>query len=64
MAGLEVISKVGGFTKCAAPNRTRISRVVNGKEKSIQVRVGDIIKDEKDVLLQPGDRILVPESLF
>jgi hypothetical protein len=50
MAGLEVISKAGGFTQFAAPNRTRISRVVNGKEKSIQVRVGDIIKGEKKEL--------------
>lgn len=66
MAVLEVISKAGGFTKFAAPNRTRIIRVVEGKEQSIQVRVGDIIKGEKtkDVLLHPGDVIIVPESLF
>jgi polysaccharide export outer membrane protein len=64
MVGLEVISQAGGFTKFAASNRTRISRVVDGKEKSIQVRVGDITKSEQDVLLQPGDVILVPESLF
>ena len=64
MAGLEVISQAGGFTKFAATNQTRLSRVVNGKEKSIQVRVGDIITGEKDGLLQPGDVILVPEGLF
>jgi polysaccharide export outer membrane protein len=64
MAGLEVISKAGGFTKFAATNRTRLSRVVHGKEKSIQVRVGDTIKGEKDMLQQPGNVILVPESLF
>ena len=50
MAGLEVISQAGGFTKFAASNRTRIIRVVDGKEKSIQVRVGDIIKGEKKEL--------------
>jgi protein involved in polysaccharide export with SLBB domain len=64
MAGLEVISKAGGFTRFAAPKRTRISRVVDGKEKGIRVRVGDIIKGEKDALLPPGNVILVPESLF
>ena len=66
MAVLEVISKAGGFTKFAAPNRTRLIRVVDGKEKSLQVRVGDIIKGEKtqDVMLQPGDVIIVPQSFF
>jgi polysaccharide export outer membrane protein len=66
MAVLEVLSKAGGLTQFAAPNRTRIVRVVDGKEKSIQVRVGDILKGEKtaDVTLQPGDVIIVPESYF
>ena len=66
MAVLEVLSKAGGLTKFAAPNRSRIIRVVDGKERSIQVRVGDIIKGEKtrDVMLQPGDVLVVPESYF
>jgi polysaccharide biosynthesis/export protein len=63
---LEVLSKAGGLTKFAAPNRTRLIRVVDGKEKSIQVRVGDILKGERarEVSLQPGDIIVVPESYF
>jgi polysaccharide export outer membrane protein len=66
MTVLEALSKAGGLTKFAAPNRSRIIRVVDGKEKSIQVRVGDIIKGEKtrDVMLQPGDILVVPESYF
>ena len=58
--------KAGGLTKFAAPNRTRLIRVVDGKEKSIQVRVGDIIKGEKtrDVMLQAGDAMVIPESYF
>ena len=66
MAVLEALSKAGGLTKFAAPNRSRIIRVVDGKEKSIQVRVGDIIKGEqtRDVMLQPGDILVVPESYF
>src|SRR5262249_23905251 len=53
MAVLEVISKAGGFTKFAPPNRTRIMRMVDGKEQSFQVRVGDLIKGaiSRDVLL-------------
>ena len=66
MAILEALSKAGGLTPFAAPNRTRIIRVVEGKEKSIPVRVGDILKGEKtaDVMLQPGDVVVVPESFF
>jgi polysaccharide biosynthesis/export protein len=66
MTVLEVLSRAGGLTKFAAPNRTRLIRVVDGKEKSTQVRVGDIIKGDraKDMTLQPGDIIVVPESYF
>lgn len=66
MTVFEALSRAGGFTLYAAPNRTRIIRVVDGKEKIVQVRVNDIIKGErtKDVTLQPGDVIVVPESYF
>ncbi len=67
MTVLEAVSKAGGFTQYAAPNRTRIIRVERGVEKTIRVRVGDIIaKGErtKDVILQPGDVIVVPEGYF
>jgi polysaccharide export outer membrane protein len=66
MSVLEAISKAGGVTQYAAPNRTRIIRIVEGREKNVQVRVGDIIKGERtrDVTLLPGDVIVVPESYF
>jgi len=51
----------------AALNRTKIIRVVDGDEQTIRVKVDDIIKSgekSKDVILRPGDIIVVPESFF
>jgi polysaccharide export outer membrane protein len=66
MTVLEALSRAGGLTTLAAPNRTRIIRVDGNIEKTIRVRVGDIIAGErmKDIALQPGDVIVVPESYF
>ena len=63
---LETITMAGGFTPIASPNKTRIIRVEDGKEKNIPVRMKDIIKGEKskDIVLKSGDIIVVPESLF
>lgn len=64
---VEAISQAGGFTPIAARNRTRIIRVENDVEKIIQVQV-DAITDsgmkQKDVVILPGDVIVVPESFF
>ena len=64
---VEAISIAGGFTRIAARNRTRIIRVENGIEKIIEVRVDAITKAGKkiqDVLIKPGDVIVIPESFF
>jgi len=64
---VEAISIAGGFTPVAARNRTRIIRVENGFEKIIEVRVDAITgagKKIQDVLIQPDDVIVVPESFF
>jgi len=64
---VEAISTAGGFTQIAARNRTRIIRVENGIEKIIEVRVDDITEAGKkiqDVIIQPDDVIVVPESFF
>ncbi len=64
---VEAISTAGGFTQIAARNRTRIIRVENGVEKIIEVRVDAITgagKKIQDVLIQPDDVIVVPESFF
>jgi len=67
MTLLEALTEAGGQTKMAALNRTKIIRVVDGDEQTIRVKVDDIIKSgekSKDVILRPGDIIVVPESFF
>lgn len=64
---VEAISMAGGFTQIAARNRTRIIRVEDGVEKIIEVRVDAITdagKKIQDVIIQPDDVIVVPESFF
>ena len=64
---VEVIGMAGGFTRIAARNRTRIVRVEEGVEKIIRVKVDAITEAGKkiqDVLIKPGDMIVVPESFF
>ncbi len=62
---LKAITESGGFTVRAAPSRTRIIRVIDGKETTINVDLKSILKNEqKDVPLRNGDIIVVPESFF
>ncbi|MFW6055053.1 MAG: polysaccharide biosynthesis/export family protein [Thermodesulfobacteriota bacterium] len=64
---VEAISMAGGFTRIAAPNRTKIIRVENGEKSVIQVRVDDLTQDEssaQSLTLQPNDIIIIPESFF
>jgi len=64
---VEAIIMAGGFTKIASRNRTRIVRMEDGKEKIITVKVDAITKSGKkaqDILIQPEDIIVVPESYF
>jgi len=53
---LKAISIGGGATEKAATGRTKVVRIINGKE--VEKRVG------LDELVQPNDTIIVPESLF
>jgi polysaccharide export outer membrane protein len=64
---VEAIGMAGGFTPIAARNRTRIIRVENGVEKIIEVKVDAITnagRKIQDVIIQPHDVIVVPESFF
>lgn len=64
---VEGIGIAGGFTNIAARNSTRIIRTENGQEKVLEVRVDDITKAGKkirEVIIQPNDIIIVPESFF
>ncbi|MFQ5713801.1 MAG: polysaccharide biosynthesis/export family protein [Candidatus Scalinduaceae bacterium] len=61
---LEVVTKAGGFTEFAAPNRTRVIRIEEGEEKAIMVNLNKVKKGNRslDIILKPGDVVVVPES--
>jgi len=64
---LEAIAMAEGFSDVAAVNGTRIIRKEGDTEKTIPIRVTDITKKgmkEKDISLEPGDIVFVPESFF
>jgi len=62
---LEAVAMAEGFTKDAYTKGIKINRVEDGKEKTIQVNANEIMtKGKKDVILEPNDIIVVPESFF
>jgi len=62
----EAIVLAGGFTDFAARGKVRIIRSEASSKKIIRVNVKRVMagKREKDVQLQPGDVIEVPQSFF
>ena len=64
---LEAISQAGGFSPLAAPDRTRVVRLLNGVSQSFTIEVSAITKKgekEKDIALEPNDIVFIPESYF
>lgn len=63
---LQAITRAGGFTKIAAPSRTKVIRGKNGDEETIKVDISDIIKGEKekDIFIKADDIVVIPESFF
>lgn len=64
---IEAISVAGGFTPTAAQNGTRLVRMENGEKKIYKIPVTEIIRAgdaSKDMLLEAGDTLVVPESFF
>ncbi len=65
---IEAIGMAGGFTSTAAQNEVKVMRKNNDKQKTIIVKVADIADinekgdKSKDILLQRGDIVFVPES--
>ena len=66
--GMTVITAVtlaGGFTRTAAQNSTSVTRKVDAQEVKVRVNVQDIaLGKAPNFLLEPGDIVYVPESLF
>jgi polysaccharide biosynthesis/export protein len=64
---LQAVSIAGGLTEKAAPNRTRVIRSGGGREVAIDVPLGDLMDGSEqthDIILQPDDKVVVPESFF
>jgi polysaccharide export outer membrane protein len=64
---MSTISKAGGFTPIAKRNKVKIIRKTNGGSRVFFVDMARITKEgklEEDVLLLPGDVIIVPERFF
>lgn len=67
MTLLDVMIEVGGLAEFAAGNRAKLVRVVNGKNTETRVKLKDLIQKgdvRANVVLQPGDVIIIPESRF
>lgn len=65
MTIIQAVTNAGGFTKLAAANRVSLTRMVNGAEQTVILRVGDIGEGLlPNFELLPGDIVFVPESLF
>jgi len=64
---LQLIARAGGFTDVAATDRIMLLRGEGKNQKKITVNVAAIIKGSdksKDIPLEPGDIVSVPETLF
>ena len=69
MTVLDAMIAVGGLSEYAAGNKARLIRhnKGTGAQQEYSLRLGDLLKrgDSKaNVLLQPGDVIIIPESMF
>jgi polysaccharide biosynthesis/export protein len=69
MTVLDAMIAVGGLSEYAAGNKARLIRFdkASGTQKEYDLRLGDLLKkgDSKaNVMLSPGDVIIIPESMF
>ena len=69
MTLLDAMIAVGGLSEYAAGNRAKLIRFdkESGSQREFAVRLGDLLKkgDSKaNVMLMPGDVIIIPESMF
>lgn len=69
MTLLDAMIAVGGLSEYAAGNRAKLIRFdkETGKQKEYSLRLGDLLKkgdSRANVLLMPGDVIIIPESQF
>jgi len=69
MTILDAMIAVGGLSEFAAGNRAKLVRSdkASRKQREYAVRLGDLLKkgdSQANVMLQPGDVVIIPESMF
>ena len=69
MTLLDAMIAVGGLNEFASGNRARLIRFdkQTGKQKEYSLRLADLLKkgdSQANVMLMPGDVIIIPESTF
>jgi polysaccharide biosynthesis/export protein len=69
MTVLDAMISVGGLSEFASGNRARLVRYdrTTGKQREYKIRLGDLLKNgdvSANVRLEPGDVIIIPESMF
>jgi polysaccharide export outer membrane protein len=67
MTVLDAVLAVGGLSQFAAGNRAHLVRTVNGKSTEFKVRLEALVNNgdmKQNLLLQPGDVLVVPETHF
>lgn len=67
MTLLDLMVAVGGMTEFAAGNRSVLVRKTSGQDQSYGLRLDDLLKKgdiSANVILQPGDIVVITESWF
>ena len=67
MTVLDAVLAVGGLGQFAAGNRAHIVRTENGKQTEIKVKLEALVNSgdmKQNLLLKPGDVLVVPETRF
>lgn len=69
MTLLDAMIAVGGMSEFAAGNKAKLIRFEKqaGRQREYALRLGDLLKDgdsKANVMLEPGDVIIIPESMF
>ena len=67
ITAVDAIAMAGGFTDIAHQNGVRVVREEKEKRNVIKVPVGSILKtgnDSRNIFLQEGDTVVVPETFF
>ncbi|HEY6870572.1 MAG TPA: SLBB domain-containing protein, partial [Novosphingobium sp.] len=69
MTVLDAMIAVGGLSEYAAGNKAKLIRFdkESGKQAEFALRLGDLLRkgeSKANVMLMPGDVIIIPESTF